>query len=56
MSCININLKQDCSIIKISEEASQQEIMKSLSEKLPELKHLYQDEKTPIKQNSIKNL
>lgn len=49
MSCININLKQDCSIIKISEEASQQEIIKSLSEKLPELKHLYQDEKTPIK-------
>ena len=49
MSCININLKQDYSIIKISEEASQQEIIKSLSEKLPELKQLYQDEKTPIK-------
>lgn len=49
MSCININLKQDCSIIKISEEANQQEIIKALSEKLPELKHLYQDEKTPIK-------
>lgn len=49
MSCININLKQDCSIIKISEEANQEEIIKSLSEKLPELKNLYQDEKTPIK-------
>lgn len=49
MDCININLKKDCSIIKISEEANQQEIIKSLSEKLPELKHLYQDEKTPIK-------
>ncbi len=49
MSCININLKKDCSIIKISEEATQEEIIKSLSEKLPELKHLYQDEKTPIK-------
>ena len=49
MSCVNINLKQDCSIIKISEEANQQEIIKSLSEKLPELKNLYQDEKTPIK-------
>lgn len=49
MSCININLKQDCSIIKISEEANQEEIIKALSEKLPELKHLYQDEKTPIK-------
>lgn len=48
-NCVNINLKQDYNIIKISEEATQEQIVESLLEKLPELKNLYQDKKTPIK-------
>ena len=48
-NCISINLKRDEIVIKISEEANQEEIVENLKKKLPELKKLYKDEKTPIK-------
>lgn len=48
-NCISINLKKDEIILKISEEAEQKEIVENLKKKLPELKKLYKDEKTPIK-------
>lgn len=46
---ISINIKKDEIIIKLSEEAEQQQIVNELKRKLPELKRLYKDEKTPIK-------
>lgn len=45
---ININLKKDEIVVKISAEATQKEIIEEIKEKLPKLKNLYQDEKTPI--------
>ena len=48
-SCISINLKKDQIIIKISEDAEHKNIVGSLKKKIPELKKLYKDEKTPIK-------
>ncbi|MCI8344384.1 MAG: hypothetical protein HFJ42_00060 [Clostridia bacterium] len=48
ISNISINLKKDKIIIKIKETALQQEIIEELTEKLPELKKLYKEEKTPI--------
>ncbi len=47
-NCVSINLKKDEIVIKLNEEAEQIEIIGSLKKKLPELKKLYQDEKTPI--------
>ena len=47
-SCITINLKKDNIVIKINEDFSQEDIMYSLRKKIPELKKLYQNEKTPI--------
>ena len=47
-SCITINLKKDDIVIKINEDFSQEDIMYSLRKKNPELKKLYQSEKTPI--------
>ena len=47
-SCITINLKKDNIVIKINEDFSQEDIMYSLRKKIPELKKLYQSEKTPI--------
>ena len=47
-SCITINLKKDDIVIKINEDFSQEDIMYSLRKKIPELKKLYQSEKTPI--------
>ena len=46
---ININLKKDEILIKISENAEQKEIIDSLTKKLPELKKFYKEEKNPIK-------
>ena len=46
---ISVNLKKDQIIFKIAEEAEQKEIMQALKKKLPELKKLYKEEKTPIK-------
>lgn len=48
-SYVSVNLKKDYIIIKISENAEQEQIMSSLKRKLPDLKKLYKDEKTPIK-------
>lgn len=48
-NCVSINLKKDEIIIKISENAEQTEIIENLKKKLPELKKLYKDAKTPIK-------
>lgn len=45
---LTINTKKDQIIIKLSEKADQEEIIASLKRKLPELKKLYQKEKTPI--------
>ena len=47
-NCVSINLKKDEIVIKLSEEAEQKDIVGNLKKKLPELKRLYQDEKTPI--------
>lgn len=48
-NCVNINLKKDVILIKLSESAEQREIVECLKKKLSELKKLYKDEKTPIK-------
>lgn len=47
-NCVSINLKKNEILIKISENAEQREIIESLKKKIPELKKLYKDEKTPI--------
>lgn len=46
---VSINLKKDEILIKLSDEASQEEIVQGLKKKIPELKKLYKDEKTPIR-------
>ena len=48
-NCISINLRKNEIIIKIAEDAEQREIIYDLRKKLPELKKLYKNEKTPIK-------
>ena len=48
-NCVMINLKKNEILIKISENAEQREIVECLRKKLPELKKLYKDEKTPIR-------
>ena len=48
-SYVSINLKRDENIIKLNEDAEQADIVNSLKKKIPELKKLYKDEKTPIK-------
>ena len=47
-NCVSINLKKDEILIKLNDDASQNEIVHVLRKKLPELKRLYKDEKTPI--------
>lgn len=47
-SIVSINLKKDEIVIKLSEEATQEEILIALKKKITELKKLYKDEKTPI--------
>ena len=47
-NCVSINLKKENIIIKLSEDSEIDEIIKNLKKKLPELKKLYKDEKTPI--------
>ena len=48
-NCISINLKKNEIIIKIAEDAKQEQILNTLRKKLPELKKLYKNEKTPIR-------
>ena len=45
---ISINLKKDNIIIKLNDEAEYKDIIETLKKKLPELKKLYKNEKTPI--------
>lgn len=47
-SCISINLRKEDIVIKINEDYSQEDIMYALRKKIPELKKLYKNEKTPI--------
>lgn len=47
-NCININLGKEEITIKINDIASQEEIIEDFKAKMPELKKLYKDEKTPI--------
>ncbi len=46
---ISINLRKDEIVIKLSENATQEQIVEGLKKKLTELKKLYKDEKTPIR-------
>ena len=45
---IAINLRKDSVLILIDDNLKQNEIIKELKRKLPELKNLYKDDKTPI--------
>lgn len=45
---ISINLKKEEIIVKILQDASHEEIIEEIKEKLPKLKDLYQNEKTPM--------
>lgn len=47
-NCVSINLRKNEIVIKISDEAEQKEIVDNLRKKLPELKKMYKNEKTPI--------
>lgn len=46
---VSINLRKDEILIKLDEKSEQEEIIGALKKKLPELKKLYKEEKTPIK-------
>lgn len=46
---VSINLRKDEIVIKLDENAEQEQIISALKKKLPELKKLYKDEKTPIR-------
>ena len=47
-NCVSINLRKDEIVIKLSDEATQDEIVENLKKKITELKKLYKDAKTPI--------
>ncbi|MCI8481582.1 MAG: septum site-determining protein MinC [Clostridia bacterium] len=47
-NCVSIVLGKEEITLKISEKAKEEEMEECLKEKLPELKKLYQNEKTPI--------
>ena len=49
MSCISINLKKEETLVKIEDNATEEEIIEELKIKLAELTKLYQEEKTPIR-------
>lgn len=46
---VSINLRKDEILIKLDEKSKHEEIVGALKKKLPELKKLYKEEKTPIK-------
>lgn len=48
MNNISINLKKEQNLVKINPEASYDEVMEELQKKLPKLKTLYKEEKTPL--------
>ena len=43
-NCVSINLKKNENVIKLNEDASQEEIMEALKKKLTELKKLYKED------------
>lgn len=47
-NCVSINLRKNEIVIKINDNAEQKDIVDSLRKKLPELKKMYKNEKTPI--------
>lgn len=47
-NCVSIVLGKEEITLKVNEKAKEEEIIECLEEKIPELKKLYQDEKTPI--------
>lgn len=47
-NCITINTKKDNIVLKINEDAEQDDIIICLKKKINELKNLYKDDKTPI--------
>ena len=49
INSVSINLKTDEVIIKIEDNAEQDEIILEVTKKLKELKKMYKDEKTPIR-------
>ena len=48
MGVITVLLNKENIILRIRDNATNEEIKKELKEKLPELKNFYQEEKTPI--------
>ena len=46
---VRVNLRKDEIVIKLDENAEQEQIITVLKKKLPELRKLYKDEKTPIR-------
>ena len=46
---ISVQLKKDETVLKISEDVEQKDIMQTLRKKLPDLKKMYKNEKIPIK-------
>ena len=47
-NCISINLRKNELLIKIADESTQEEIIECLKKKIPELKKLYKNDKTPM--------
>ena len=47
-NCVSINLRKNQILLKINDNAEQKDIMDNLRKKLPELRKMYKNEKTPI--------
>lgn len=47
-NCVTINLKQEKIVIKISDKATHEEVIKCMEEKIPQLSKMYKEEKIPI--------
>lgn len=48
MNSVSINLRTDEVVIKIDDNAKQEDVIEELDKKMKDLKKMYQDEKTPI--------
>ena len=47
-NCVSINLKQNEILIKISEQATHEEVIECMKEKIPQLSKMYKKEEIPI--------
>lgn len=47
-NCVSINLKKEEIVVKILDQASHEEVLKCLGEKIPQLSRMYKEEKIPI--------